>query len=380
MQHIAHKEFTTHTELLDENFATHEPRLRAALYPRRIISPSTYLNPRHYGAMACCYYRLWMRPDINLLPHTTGQMVALLQSKYGVPTYFIEPLFAEAVIQSKLPEDFYLKDIKWPMPAMLFVLPDTFIRKYFKYYIPFISVVYAPEGTYPESARPYPPTEHEIQYGSELPVRTDRILFHFPLFSPNRTPVDYTGNYELDHNMANIQDSKLVDAVPFDENLYTTQFKEPVPFHPDGPNNAAADKQLQIEVISFALKLMLALTARPEYVEASRIARPEKIKGQHRQEALYHPTMVGTRYRILRPATPAGLPTGRKMPMYWHSGAFSHIAKGKRADFVPISSLPRNNEGRVDWSSIPAEVHERFWACHELKWIEPYLVNAPKAD
>ena len=372
---LSHRQFTVYSDILDAEFRANEPKLRAALYPKRVESPCNYLNPRHYGVSASSMYRLWTKPSMNMLPHTTGMLVALALSKYQVPTYFVEPLFAEAVMQSRLPDDFYLNDIKWPMPAMLFVLPDAFVLRYFKHYIPFIGVARVPEGVYPEGFRPYPPTEHEIA-ASGLFVKKDRIMLHFPLFSTIRPATDYTGNYYLDAPISTIRDCAFVNAAPFEEEMFEAKHHRPVSFKPFGPQGEDEIK-MQNDVSAFAVKLMLALTARPEYIMPERLARQENKNPRRQQEALYHPRMVGTPFRVLRPTAPAALPTGQKMPFHWRSGGWTHQVIGKRADFLSIDQLPRTPKGKVDWTSIPESVRERFWRSHKLIWIESYLVNAP---
>ena len=380
MSQLAHKAYAAASEFLDKLLETHEPRLHAALYPKRIHSPPNYLNPRHYGTCACASYRLWMDEKMRLMPHMAGMMISLAMSKYQVPTYFIEPAFAEAVMQSRLPDDFYLKDIKWPLPAMLFVLPDAVVQTYFQYYIPFIGVVKARAGNYPRDFQPYPETEHPIKDGYPLSVAEDGLLLHFPLFSTTEPPVDYFGNYPLNAPISSIKEGTFTDAIPYEKDFYLSKYQEQVMKSPPGPQNVKEDNELQINVTSFAIKLMLALTARPEYIGAERVARPENKNPRRRQDALYHPRMVGTPFRVLRPLTAPSEPTGRKMKMYWHPGGYTHQVIGKRADFISISQLPRTTEGKVDWLAVPDAVREQFWRSHKFIWIEPYLVNAPSAD
>jgi hypothetical protein len=55
----------------------------------------------------------------------------------------------------------------------------------------------------------------------------------------------------------------------------------------------------------------------------------------------------------------------------------THQRRGsfKNEDFVKVSALPRRQDGQVDWDNVSLETKEKFWACHERKWIEPTLVN-----
>jgi hypothetical protein len=51
------------------------------------------------------------------------------------------------------------------------------------------------------------------------------------------------------------------------------------------------------------------------------------------------------------------------------------IGSAKVTDFVTISSLPRREDGEIDWLAVPEETRIAFGRSHKRTWIEPTLVN-----
>jgi hypothetical protein len=47
----------------------------------------------------------------------------------------------------------------------------------------------------------------------------------------------------------------------------------------------------------------------------------------------------------------------------------------KATDFVAVSSLPRREDGEIDWLVVPEETRKSFWRFHRRTWVEPTLVN-----
>ena len=383
MNELAQHKFSDAIQIIWKEINTHAPRLTKVLYPKRILPPSDYFNPKWYATSMSVLYRNWVELEHTMLPHTTGAMMGLMASKYGLPFYFIQNEFAEAVAQTDPPEDFFLKDIQFPMPAMAFVLPDAFVCKHFKYYSPFIGVATAPPGVYPDAAMPYPKTELNIQFGNRLQIDQERILFHFPIFhGGDRVPTDYTGNYPLASNLSVIQDANLCDATAFERAEYETKYGEVCPVLEAGPTGEEEAAYLK-KVIFFTVKLLLALTAEPQYIVPGGLQRKEKLnrKGQIEREALWCPTMIGANFRAIRESSGPGTGTHGSPRWHWRRRRMTYQTYGHRGpDFVYRETLPKDEKGRVDWVKVPDETRQRFWANHKLIWLKPTLVNAPEAS
>lgn len=374
--------------LLEDGLQEHHPKTIKLCYPRRILPPQGYYNPRWYGVSLCVLMRFWQEPEYNMLPHTTGALMALMQTKMGVPTYFLKQDYAEAVAQTNPPDDFRLTEIQWPLDAFLFVLPDAFVRQYFGWYVPFLTVARCAKGIYPHDAKPLP--SYDVDFTSTIANAADRLLVHYPLYLYTRPPVDYTGAYPLTSPISVIQSAPWADATYYEESLSpygkiewaTDGHKEPTP---------EEEQELQRKVNSFAIKLMLALTAEPGYLERGGIARQAKVrKGVTVKDSLWHPNLLGWNYTAPRPPSDTGEHGTHASPRWhWRSGHMTYQVKGARSALVPVNDLPRKpvtddippaERGKIDWDKVSPEVSAAFWASHALKWIKPVLVNATVKD
>ena len=117
-----------------------QPLAYKAVYPKRILTPTGFMSPEYYALTLWSQILVGFDTELNMLPHLTGLVSGLMQLEYRVPTYFVRSEFAQAVAQTEPPADFKLSEIRWPLPAMLFVLPTDFVLKTFGHLCPFISV------------------------------------------------------------------------------------------------------------------------------------------------------------------------------------------------------------------------------------------------
>lgn len=349
-----------------------QPDVYKAIYPRHIVPPTGYTNPRFYGCTMWSQLMIGFEPDMTLLPHTTGIINCLAQIIYHVPTYFVRSEFAQAVAQTDPPEDFKLSEIKWPLPAMLFVLPTDFTLKYFGFLCPFISITRNDPGIYPGCVlKSLPNLTMPIRWTNPFTLepmvamkpltgmnpinnQVERMTFVYPVYGKDRVPVDYTGSFPLTMNV-----SAMVDA-PFEDATYMEEAKLNLPFDPhddeimgDAPQGEV-ETAFQNKMQMFAVKLMLALTARPNYIKMGSITRPAKTKKRGiTRDALWGPNLVGWEYRAQR-IRPEGAPAGT------HASPRMHWRKGHWRN-QPFGPKP--------WT----EASER-----KLLWIEPVLINAPE--
>lgn len=383
MNELAHNVFSNeHVQYIHDSLAREVPRLKQALYPKRIIPPQGYFNPKWYTTSLAILFRGWLLGDHTMLPHTTGAIMGLLASKYGLPFYFVQPEFAEAVAQTDPPEDFFLKDIRFPMPALAFVLPDAFVLHHFGYYAPFVGVATVQAGIYPQAAMPYPETELDMGRANRLQVSQERIIFHYPMYHRASPPTDYTGNYPLASNLSVIETAPFHDATIYEEQRYKDQHGGVAYEFPRETPAGAVEKAFQTKVQFFIVKLLLALTAEPEYIVTGSLQRKEKRnrRGKLEQEALWNPNVIGANFRVVRANSPGGEGSHASPRWHWRRSRMTYQVHGKRTpDFVYRESLPKDEMGRVDWKQVPDKTRENFWANHKLLWLKPTLVNAPEA-
>src|SRR5437870_695313 len=128
-----------------EEIARRFPERFALCYPRRIIPPEGYSNPRMYGAeLAALTIAPLQEADAGFLGGMN--LCAQLLIDHKVPTYFIDKAFFKAVAETDVPDDFDLSDLKWPVDAMLFCLPVKESKELFGIAIPWIGVAKTPTG------------------------------------------------------------------------------------------------------------------------------------------------------------------------------------------------------------------------------------------
>ena len=352
----------------------HVPHIWATCYPKRIIPPAGYANPKVYSTNLSCCALMWDKPELHMLPHTVCALTALRQCQMLVPTYFVRNEFAQAVANTKLPMDFKLSELKWPLDAMLFVLPTNFVQLYFKFDVPFLSICRANKGMYPSVTDYTWAMKHQWEVKRWTPVinENDRMLLHFPCYFANDLPCDYSGSWPLNLDLTTIQAADFVDATAYERSLVPFAVPETM-----GAPTPEQEKELQDKVTLFAVKLMLAFTARPHLIKNGNIQRKARMKHGRLREALYNPNTVGWDYVLQRKSNGTGESNGTRGPNFrtcWTPGHFTHQFIGKRgdADFVPAGSLPRKPvEGTIDWDQVSPEVQAAFWRNHELRWIEP---------
>ena len=272
------------------------PDVAKLFAPRRYVPPQGYANPRDYaplGAVIC---------GCTGLPAAAKAMVdcrvnAFNLVRYQVPTYFVRHDFGAAVMATEPPDTLTVEDLVWPMPAMLFVIPESLSLAVFKRFIPFISVSRLPVGEChpPEELAAAIPAMKKVVYSKA----SGGVVMHAVLVH---------GEQPVDYSMAASDEKPLVDA------MHDTRFAED--YYDD--KVALVTKQLNLteaedvtiinKCTSLAFGLLLAMSARREMVEIGALARPEKrqgFSGVLLKDALWHPNFVGRNYRVQR-GEPAG--------------------------------------------------------------------------
>lgn len=326
-------------EQIIQTMKVHFPDVWKMSYPRRIIPPNGYTNPYYYAGSTVCGLlmgsKMIRKGDTG--GHSTHILLASKLVERQVPTYFIMPEYLEAVMATDPPGDMTLENIHWPMPAMLFCLPDGFTMKYCGLNSPFISVAHVMMGDHPmtEEGRK---VFKAINLNMAICLENEKFLMHYPVFIDDKPPVDYTGTYAVKRPISEMYDTTLeVVTASKDEEVEEKVRKQEAQW------NRAMNR--------LGIKLLLAVTARPQLIEVGAQARPERIKrGFVVKEALWHPNVIGRGYRIKRDPDYQPIGTHASPVMHWRKGHW------------------RTQKYGPGWSKL------------KVIWIEPMLVNAPKTE
>lgn len=129
-----------------ENLLRYFPREQVmAYYPRRIITPMEYLNPKYFSALC---FRFIHNSQLTGTPHTPQSIQEARDCetfldvlvKKMMPTYFVAREFLESVEQTDLLGCFTFAQLHFPMQGFLLVLPDHFTTPSVSHNIPFVMV------------------------------------------------------------------------------------------------------------------------------------------------------------------------------------------------------------------------------------------------
>lgn len=340
-----------------------QPKTYKAVYPRRIVPPGGFVNPKYFSATLWGEFRTGFEPAANSLPHVSGIINAICQMAYRVPTYFVRNEFAQAVAQTELPEDFKFSEIKWPLPAMLFVLPTNFVREYFGHMCPFLSITRVESGIYPSAIKNLPECNMPVYGINPIKNEVDRFVVLYPVYTNQHAPVDYTGSYPLDMLVTALDKAPYTDSTQqlLEDDSDADLFGAYNPKTSTLPKGEA-EKVFNAKVQHFAVKLMMALSVRPNFIQNGSLARVEKVKkGKHVVGELWNPNLIGWDYKARRtglPEAPVDADAGEALACV-HRSPRMHWRRGH---------MRNQPHGPKPWTKDSPK---------ELKWIEPILVNAP---
>ena len=95
-------------------------------YPRKYPGVSGYGHPKK---MALFFARVAMQlkfDDVKLKKkHMFFSELGDLLSEHGTPTYWVDSKLWDALEKTQPPKDLLINELKWPHPAMLFILPEN---------------------------------------------------------------------------------------------------------------------------------------------------------------------------------------------------------------------------------------------------------------
>ncbi len=340
-----------HLELTIEALQKIAPEIWAVAYPRRIVPPLGYANPRYFSINLAGTILCAQKSDLNMLPELTSQCVAYHLVKYKIPTFFVAYDFLCAIAATDPPEELNLVDVKFPLNAMLFVLPDIFLSQFSSVYSPFLAIIRGEKGIYPsvELIKEF----NFLAKNYQIDNQTDRIMMYYPAYPENKDciPVEYTGAYNLTSPISTIHAAQFVDTTKNNIGAYnlaspisTTNQEEIFQIFPKTENPKEDEKIFNQKMNLLAVKLLLSLEAASEYIEYGSLLRKQRIKHNSVKDELWNPNIIGRKYQIRQPGYhPFG--THASPRTHWRRGFWRHQKYG-----VALSKT-------------------------KLIWIEPVLVN-----
>lgn len=332
----SHEDFRRDWEKKIQEHKKMIPQAWKAVCPRRYTPPNGYENPQLYsGSIINVLMRLATNNISQDFISGTIATIASQLVEYQVPTFFIMEDFARAVAATE-PPDYAISDIHFPMPAMVFMLPLAFTREYSGYDCRMMAVAKVPIGQYPKQ-------EHIGELGIIRKVVNDceRFMAHY-LVPIDGIEVDYTATYPTEKKISQVTvEGSRVIADNWD--VYAAKMGLTL-------RDEKQDSEFNTKMNAFALRLLLAMTARPNLIEKGVCLREEKVKKHGKgYDALWTPNTVGRGYRLVynRDIDRKEVESGVHVRMHWRRGHFRKQPYGMR-------DTPQ----------------------YKVIWIDPILVNA----
>jgi len=356
-------------DMVDDLAAQH-PLAWKATYPRNITTPEGYADPKYYAAtMLGCLFSI-QDPRMREFAHTCEYLMTLALMQHRVPTYFIAPEFAYSVANTDLPGDFKFIELLWPLPAMLFVLPDEFVKDYYGFYAPFLAVSNTPSAIYPNYYNRLP--KINMPY-FEMQVNKDRINVDYPVYRVNEVPCDYNGSYRLTDGVEVFRSAPMHDTTEWEQRVRGITVA-----HDGEPRKGEEEIEFMDKAAQLAVKMLLTIAALPAMIENGRVTRPARTNQQGKLvlPEMVSPNMIGRAYRIPRKYSERAESAGsRAKPRFvYRRGHYTWQAKRfKNIEFVSVNQMPRKLDGTIDFDTAGDVMSNKFRACHERIRIEGFL-------
>jgi hypothetical protein len=331
--------------------------LRAALVEEMEASPEwkvlyrrVYQGVSGYGSAkraAETYYTAiqWLKNALATAPAAIRAVYcAACQAKENdFPIFFVNAQLLSAVLNTSLPAGIRWSEMKLPFEAGVFCLPRGTLR-----YV---------DGT-------------EVNHLGWLRARKGDLFRFGSLEAAVSVPYD----------------AFTVYAQPLNEDgtiLYSSLDENERPYIDDGiieeswrgtfdlPLTAGDDEFLRL-CRSLTFGLLMVMVSRPSLVSYGGRERKQSKKSERE---FWAPNIIGRDYKAQREhqggthASPRG---------GWRRGHYTHQLIGSiknNPDFISAASLPRLQDGRIDWASIDDETRAKFWLHHEHRWLEPIWID-----
>ncbi len=335
----------------------------AQLEPRKTYAPDGHHSFKCvaggvFRMLGDCLVR--RRRQVPLAPTQISALsVCYRLAQEGVPVYYVDENFIQAVAQTDLPADFLLSEIKWPRDACVFSFPEQFMERYLGVKICYVW------ATSLDGSEVKPPEWYD---GPSILPGT--------LENP-RPKVSWFFYHTMEGGVASGAASYFTD-----EPAATVIGKYGYTEYTEASYEVSMDNKRRMERLSaLLLKLLLVYTTRPSFAQAGvreQPARVDRHTGRQVQKETWSPNFIGRGYRITLPASG----THASPTMHVRRRHFAYVAVGKRGapDFVSSASLPRSPDGEIDWTRVEPAVREAFTRQHRREWIDTMLVGAAKNE
>jgi len=300
------KQFETFSdfEMMFDHIKQAEPAFLHTAMPKRYNAPGNYPNfgkvfvPSAYQNAFLNTAGYGTNETVN-----SGYTVFAKLAQYQVPVYYVAVGLCDALSATAPPNELMLDDIKWPMPAMVFMLPTAFSHKFFGRQVNFISAARFTAG---EDI----PSPGEILTGKMQTVGVDspcdQIIIYYEAVEPKNGLVS---NYN-----SNSPVTRRVGDVFFDDIKYNGEIWSPEQMFDVQEDGAFANR-----VFMFVVKMLLVMTARQSYVETGVEQRPAKMKHGRLRDALWSPNYIGRAYKAKSEDGGAG-GTHASPRLHWRRG------------------------------------------------------------
>lgn len=323
-------------EKLDSTLALLEekrPDFIALARPGRVLPPHGYHSSKYYPVSL---YSNAVMTTMNPADRTTtvGYCVQRKLLDYGVPTYYVSEELLNDLALTEPPKDLRLNDYKWPMPALTFMLPKDFSRRYCGAEVINVTL-----------AKLEPEERMKSLFETDIgPAEEIYVPGPYPRFNFHSEVLDRSGLLSA-YSSSQPMDGRTVGDVVKDEMLYYGQYIDKMLKPQPGFFDAATDGEITDKLISLAMKIMLVMSARPNLVTSGTCQRASRMKKGKFREALWNPSFIGENYISRVKSGPQG-GTHESPRIHWRRGHMRNQAIGA---------------GRAD---------------HKIIWIEPMLVGA----
>lgn len=321
-------------ERMFEHVKDAEPDFLKLAMPKRWAAPGNYPNFGKFFVPSA-YQNAWLTTlgAMDNQTVTSGYSVFAKLVPYQVPVYYVAESLCEALSMTAPAEGMMLSDVKFPMPALVFMIPTAFSHKFFGRQVNYIAAATFRAG----EELPSPGTILAGKMQS-VGVAGEQMILYYEAVEPDTGLIS---NYN-----SNTPTNRLVSDVYHDDIRYNGELvSDEQTFDPK------ADGEFSNRVFSFVIKLLSVMAVRPTYTETGECLRAAKMKHGRERDALWAPNYVGRAYKTQRADKGAGAGGTHASPrLHWRRG---HMRK---------------------------QLYGEKRALSKIIWLEPCLVGASEEE
>ncbi len=300
-------------------------------YPKKFRIPDGYLSPKLLVPSALSSSLFMSTRDASTNP-TLASIYVVIQRlvEFKVPTYFADEAICASLAATDPPENMQLSEIKWPMPAVLFMLGEKFSKQYLGRQVVWVAAANLEPGLeidcrYDFGVRPF-----------TLPKDVKPCLsIVADVIDPIGGAASFHCNKPMDTDVRELM-QESIHYFPVNGPI----IGGPPSFDPEKDGNFFK------RLASMVLHLLMLTTARPDMVEEPSVEKRIKAgKGTDGKIELWSPRWIGRGYR----------------PPHEHISGGGHHAS------------PEIHWRKAHWRNQPVGPGRKE---RKLMWIEQQLIGA----